>query len=459
MTSLFIFRIDYRLKDNTALIECFKNSDKIICLFIFDPKQIDSKKNKYFSNNCVQFMIESLKDLYQECDKKLMFASGNPEKIVEEIHNKITVNNLYINEDYTPYSNERDTKLKEICTKLKIIFNSYSDITLNNINFPKKGDDTPYSVFTPYLNASMTTQIKKPKAINKKSLHSKLLPIKIDSILEFDKLDTLYTKNDNINVNGGRKLALKILDLIENQKDYNEMRSQSNYKTTLLSAYLKFGCLSIREVYHVFLKKLGKGNDLIKQLYWRDFYYYLIYHFPETYTKKVGLKSSYKNFPWEKNESKFKKWCQGNTGFPIVDASMIHLNTTGYMPNRSRLIVANFLTKLLRIDWTWGEKYFAQNLVDYSVSNNLGNWQWVASIGADYQNRIYNPMSQTKKADPDCLYIKTWLPQLKDIPNKDLIDMNKKYMELIESIKDYPSPIIDYKKEYHKSKELFKKYA
>ena len=458
MTSLFIFRIDHRLEDNTALIECLKDSDKIICLFIFDPKQIDSKKNKYFSDNSVQFMIESLKELYHECKKKLMFAKGVPDEIIKEIHTKSPLKKLYFNQDYTPYSLERDSKMQEICDKLEIKVNSYQDTVLNDIQFPKKSNDTPYSVFTPYLNACTNKEVVKPKSLNKESFHSKLVKIDIKSKFLFNKLNTLYQDNPKINVHGGRTLGLKILNSIESQKNYNQMRSQPNYQTTYLSAYLKYGCLSIREVYHAFLKKLGKGNDLIKQLYWRDFYYYLIYHYPKTYNKKVGLKTIYQNFPWEKNIKKFNNWCQGKTGFPIVDASMIHLNTTGYMPNRSRLIVANFLTKLLRIDWTWGEKYFAQKLIDYSVSNNLGNWQWVASIGADYQNRIYNPMSQTKKADPECLYIKKWLPQLENIPNNDLINMNKNYLELIESIEDYQSPIIDYRSEYQKSKNLFKKY-
>ncbi len=454
MKSLFIFRLDLRLKDNTGLIECVKNSENVYISFIFEPKQIDRRKNDYFSDNCVQFMVESLKELYAKSDNKLIFFYGDTQKVLESTIKNLNIQNLYLNKDYTPFSIRRDESIENLCKKLNCNFHSFDDLILNDINAPKKDDGEPYSTFTPYLNKAVKLEVKQPDDYKIKKKFKN--PSNLKYQISIDDLKQFYTENKQINVNGGRKRALNILKSIKIQRDYNKLRGLCSYKSTNLSAYIKFGCVSIREVYHTFVKELGKSNDLVKQLYWRDFYYNLIYHFPHTYTKKTGLKDIYEEFPWEHNKEKFRKWCQGETGFPIIDASMKNLNKTGYMPNRSRLIVANFLTKILRIDWTWGEEYFAQQLVDYSVSNNLGNWQWVTSIGADYQNRIYNPMSQSEKSDPDCEYIKKWLPVLKDIPNKDIhnwFTKNDKYNI------EYHKPMVNYTEEYKKSRELFKKYA
>lgn len=454
MNSLFIFRLDLRLKDNTGLIECVKNSKNSYICFIFEPKQIDRNKNDYFSDNCVQFMVESLRELHSLSSNKLMFFYGDTPKLVEELIKNLKLDNVYLNKDYTPFSIDRDSNIEKICKNLNCKLNSFDDLLLNSIDEPRKDDGDPYSTFTSYLNKAAKLEVTPPDDYNIKSKLKTAKNLKYQ--IPIEKLNDFYNKNEKINVNGGRKLAVKILKTIKNQKDYNKLRGLCSYKSTHLSAYIKFGCVSIREVYHTFVKELGKNNDLVKQLYWRDFYYNIIYHFPHTYRKKTGLKDIYEDFPWEHNKATFKKWCEGKTGFPIIDASMINLNTTGYMPNRSRLIVANFLTKILRIDWTWGEEYFAQKLVDYSVSNNLGNWQWVASIGADYQNRIYNPMSQSQKSDPECEYIKLWLPVLKDVPNKDIHNWftnHKKYDV------EYYEPMVNYTEEYKKSRELFKKYA
>ena len=453
MNSLFIFRLDLRFKDNTALIKCFEKSKHVYPCFIFEPKQISPEKNEYFSNNCVQFMIETLEEMYKKSDNKLLFFHGDTEKVIDYLIKSLDINAIFVNQDYTPFSIERDNKISSLCEKHQIEFNSFEDLVLNPIESIKKGDGGPYSTFTSYLNKATELSVSPPNTKKIKFNYPETKNLKYQ--IKKKDLITFYSPNPDINVNGGRKNAIDILKNIHLQKEYNKLRGLCCYKSTHLSAHMKFGTVSVREVYHTFVKELGKSNDLVKQLYWRDFYYNLVYHFPETFTKKVGLKEIYDSFPWSKDKSKFQKWCNGDTGFPIVDASMKNLNKTGYMPNRSRLIVANFLTKILRIDWTWGEKYFAQQLVDYSVSNNLGNWQWVASIGADYQNRIYNPMSQSAKSDPDCEYIKKWLPVLKDIPNKDVHNWSTKHSKYTI---DYPEPMVNYPEEYKKSKELFRKH-
>ena len=453
MTSLFIFRLDLRLRDNIGLIECFKNSKNVIVCFIFDPIQIDKSKNPYFSSNCVQFMVESLKELDNQTGNKLLFFHGDTIKVLEDTIKKLKIDNIYLNKDYTPFSLKRDKLINDLCEKLNCKCNLFDDLLLNDINFPMKSDNTPYQVYSKYRDIATEKKVSDPDNFLVKKNNISKIDTKLKYRIEKEKLDDFFEYNKDINVNGGRKLAKKILNNITEQKDYDKLRSLCDYKSTHLSAYIKFGCVSIREVYYCFVKGLGKENGLVKQLYWREFYYYLLYHFPDTLKKKKGLKNTYEKFPWSKDKKKFEAWCNGQTGFPIVDASMINLNKTGYMPNRSRLIVANFLTKLLRIDWTWGEKYFAQKLVDYSPSNNLGNWQWVASIGADYQNRIYNPTTQSQKSDPDCIYIKKWLPVLKDLPSKDIHNWNSKYDK---HNVNYSKPIIVYRDEYNLSKKLFK---
>jgi deoxyribodipyrimidine photo-lyase len=423
-------------------------------LFILDPIQIDKNKNDYFSNNCVQFMMESLIDLNDQLDGKLNILYGNTIIILDKLIKELKIDSIFVNMDYSPFSIKRDNNIKKICEINKIDLFQYHDLLLTDIETNLKENDSPYLVFSIFHNISKN---KKVREINIEKLnHKKFRKIgKLNNnnfkSITRNKLKDFYEFNKDIHVNGGREKGLRILKTITTQKDYNNKRNLVSYESTNLSAYIKFGCLSIREIYYSFVKKLGNKNDLIKQLYWRDFYYFILFYNPETLTKKVGLKKYI--IKWSHNNKKFIKWCNGETGFPIVDASMRHLNKCGYMPNRSRLIVANFLVKLLRIDWTWGEKYFAQNLVDYSVSNNLGNWQWVASIGTDYQNRIYNPVSQSKKADPDCIYIKKWIPELSNINNKDIHEWNTKYINY-ESI--YINPLINYIEEYRKSKDFFK---
>ena len=466
MSAIFLLRLDLRIKDNLGLIECFKNPDvkKIYLVFNFDPKQIDRDKNPYFSNNCVQFMIESLEELYQKTDKKLMFTYGDYQDTIPEllkVLKVLEVKYLYVNQDYTPYSKERDSIIEKICLDNNCEFHSCHDLMLTPIDFPVKPDESHYKQYSSYLNKASTKKVKDLDYLDvssKLALPPKTFNKKLKFKIPIKKLKSFYNHNPDINVNGGRILAKKILKNISQQKDYDKLRGLCDYKSSHLSAYIKFGCVSIREVYHSFVNALGVSNGLVKQLYWREFYYYIIYHFPETYTKKIGLKPAYQNFPWSQDKNKLEAWSKGETGYPIVDASMRHLNKTGYMPNRSRLIVANFLTKLLRIDWTLGEKYFATKLVDYSPSNNLGNWQWVASIGADYQNRIYNPMSQSLKSDPDCDYIKKWIPSLSNINNKHLHNWNKHYQNYNLADIDYLAPIINYKEEYDLSKKMFKEH-
>ena len=236
---------------------------------------------------------------------------------------------------------------------------------------------------------------------------------------------------------------MKKLNKIKNLSHYDKNRNFLSYNTTNLSPYVKFGNISIREFYHKIKKLFGLKHDLIRQLIWREFYINILNSYP--YVLEKSFKQKYNKMKWNNNIKLIDAWKQGNTGFPIVDASMRNLNNTGYISNRSRLIVSNFLVKILFVDWKIGENYFATKLIDYDPASNNGNWQWVAGTGTDSQPyfRILNPWTQSKKYDEDTSYIKKWIPELKNVPPQDIHNWYKTYINYNSS---YTNPIVDYKK-------------
>lgn len=459
--TLFIFRRDYRLQDNTGLISALRNSKEVIPIFIFTPEQI--KNNPYKSDNAVQFMIESLKDLDDDLKKKksrLFYFYDKPHKIVENLLKKDKdIEAVYVNTDYTPYSIKRDTSIMKICDNYEADFHSFSDCLLNSIKDILTTMGKTYTKFTPYFNKAKKIKVRDEQRNNFNNYTSSRtkLPGEYKS-----NVDNFYEYNKNIAVNGGRKNALKVLKNIKDFKNYNKERNILSINTTKLSAYIKFGCVSIREVYHTFKEKLGSNNDLIKQLYWRDFYHNIMYAYPKVAEPK-NFNDKYKKIPWitldkanKKEKEYFNAWKKGETGIPIIDACMRELNETGFMHNRGRLIVASFLTKNLLWSWIEGEKYFSNKLVDIDLSNNNGNWQWVAGSGVDAQPyfRVFNPWTQGKDYDEDCEYIKTWVSELKNVPAKDIHEWYNTYENY--DI-DYPEPIVDTKVTAKKAIEKFKK--
>lgn len=458
MLNIFIFHRDLRIHDNTTLLKMLKDNKKIILIFIFPPEQIDPTKNKYFSNNSVQFMIESLHELNKEIKKyksKLYFFKGDNIDVLKQINKKDKINSIGFNLDYSPYAVKRDKLIQDFCNKNNISLYTEEDYALypvmDDTTYNKSGK--PYTVFTPFRNNIMKKfQVRKPDNYNKFNFEKNDNLKEIKSYYKVKNLDKLYQTNDNINVHGGRKNALKILKNLKKWQEYNTKRNCMDYHTTFLSAYLHFNVVSIRETYHSILNRLGVDNLLINELHWRDFYMNISYNFPNVLKgmiskKNISFREDYDKIKWSKSKKKLKAWTQGKTGYPIVDACMMQLNTTGYMHNRGRMIVASFLTKHLLIDWREGEKYFATKLVDYDCHSNNGGWQWSSGSGTDAQPyfRIFNPWTQSKKFDPDASYIKKWLPILKDVDFKDIhkwedSNIRKKY-----NLK-YPEPIVDHKK-------------
>lgn len=457
--SIFIFRRDFRLNDNIGLLHALQNSYKVIPIFIFSPEQII--KNEYKSNNCIQFMIESLESLNNELKEyksKLFYFFGRPSQVIQSIIKNNDINSVYVNMDYTPYSHERDNDIKNICNKNNCEFYSYEDILLNDVNSIKTVNEQIYTKFTPYFNKAKKIKIKEVFINNYSNYVNN--KFKFNNIDEYNDIHKFYKYNDHISVIGGREYGLKILKNLKNFNKYNTERNILSVNTTKLSAYIKFGCVSIREVYYSFLNILGSKNDLIKQLYWRDFYYNVGYNYPHViHSNNRNFRLKYKKVKWynvyKNDKIKFMLWCEGKTGYPIVDACMRELNITGYMHNRGRLIVSNFLTKLLLWDWQDGEKYFAQKLIDYDPLVNNGNWQWSAGSGVDAQPyfRIFNPWHQSIKFDNDCIYIKKWLPELKNVQNNHI----HKWFEYYDDYNvNYPKPIINYEINRKKCLKLFK---
>lgn len=450
-TSLFIFRRDLRLEDNSGLINALNTSDRVIPIFILDEYLLN---NKSLSYNAKQFLKESLLDLadrFTMNNTRLFIYHGKPEVIINNIlnSNEQGIDKLIMNRDYTPYSQRRDTKINKICRKKDIKVIIKADLLLNEPEVVKKRDGTPYTTFTPFFNKSQNFLVNKPEKTGDNSYFTDEL---VDTISSEKLKEILNYNNPRISVEGGRSKGLEILNQIHAYKNYIEERDFPAIKgTTNLSAHLKFGTVSIREVYHTI--KQADNFALLRQLYWRDFYVYIGFHFPHVF--KESFRPKYDKLDWNNDIDLFRVWCEGKTGFPIVDAGMRQLNSTGWMHNRVRMIVASFLTKDLLINWQWGEKYFKEKLVDYDISVNNGNWQWAASTGCDPVPyfRIFNPWVQQKKFDPQCDYIKLYIPELRHYDTKIIHNLYKKHPR---DLKDYPYPIVDHETMREKAKIIFK---
>jgi deoxyribodipyrimidine photo-lyase len=449
---LFIFRRDFRIIDNNSLNLLNKKCKNIYTIFIFTPEQV-GPENKYKSDNSVQFMIESLQDLASQISKNggyLYTFFGYNEKVVAECIKSFKIDVVCFNLDISPYAKERDTKIIKLCEYLKIHVMHEHDYYLHQPGTILNGSGDTYQKFTPYYETAMKKKVDPPAKMRKLCLSTSSAHIPNKITLE-QALKKFTNVNPDILVHGGRTEAIKTLkNSVKTQENYTKTHNDLDKQTTQLSAYIKFGCISIREAY----KALHSKTAIIRQLYWRDFYANILYSFPIVLGH--ALKSKYNKIHWHHNSTWFKKWCDGNTGFPIVDAGMRQLNATGYMHNRARLIVASFLIKTLLIDWRKGEEYFATKLTDYDPASNNGNWEWVAGCGADSQPyfRIFNPWRQTEEYDPHCEYIKKWIPELKDVPTKDIFKWDTEYVKYKDT--KYSKPICVYEEQKDKALNMYK---
>jgi deoxyribodipyrimidine photo-lyase len=397
---VFWFRRDFRWEDNHGLYCALNSGYPVLPLFIFDSEILKKLEDK--SDKRVQFIYNQcqvLNDKFSEFDSCLKVKYSQPLYVWRELINEYKIKSVYTNHDYEPYAIDRDLEIKEFLAAKSISFHSFKDQVIFEKSEVVKADGLPYTVFTPYSKVWKARLAAQPiQTYPSESLLKNLLKFQSHSpkLREIGFLPVdLKVSNLNINID-------------ETIKNYHLTRNiPSNQDgTTRLSIHLRFGTVSARQLV---LKAMNVNETWLNELIWREFFMQILYHFPKVVHQ--SFKEKYDKIPWRNNELEFEIWCQGKTGYPIVDAGMRELNETGFMHNRVRMIVASFLTKHLLIDWRWGEAYFAEKLLDYELSANNGNWQWAAGTGCDAAPyfRVFNPSEQARKFDSDALYINKWL--------------------------------------------------
>lgn len=455
---LHLFRRDLRLFDNTALLRALAECERVIPAFIFDSRQADPKKNPYFSKRAFAFMIDSLHELDGELRKKgsrLYVFEGEPHKVVAQLIENDRVQAVYVNADYTPFSRARDEALVQVCERHQATFVSCEDATLSSVTTLATQQGKPYSIFTPFMRNAMTHTVPAPR----RNMHSNyyretLVTPSMATHLSHKTTPLTPSLSQREREPLGRKGALVILKNTAFISEYKHTRDlPAVHGTSRLSPHHKFGTVSIRETYAAAREYRGEGaQQFIAELYWRDFYYHIAYHFPHVFGKSFLPWGD--RITWCDDPVSLTAWRRSETGVPIVDAGMRELLATGWMHNRVRMIVASFLTKNLLVDWREGERYFAQHLVDYDPAMNNGGWQWSASVGADPRPlRIFNPYTQTQKYDPDAEYVKRWVPELKEIPTHLLVDGKERDFSALAPA--YPAPIVSCRESYHRAREAY----
>ena len=415
--NIFWFRRDLRLEDNTGLYHALRFGLPVLPVFIFDTGILDKLPSR--TDPRVEFIYKSVIRLKTRLEKKgssLLIMKGKPAETLSILTGKYSINGVYTNHDYEPYAISRDNKIRKLLSARGINFHSFKDQVIFEKSEVTKKDGSPYTVFTPYSKAWL-----KKLSENENSLAAH----KADKFFpSFFK--TLPFITPGLNKLGFSETGYRFPSSSVNKeiiKNYHKTRDiPCLNRTSNLSVHLRFGTISIRKLTKLALK-LNKA--WLNELIWREFFMMILFNFP--LSSESSFKPAYSRIKWLNSEPDFKAWCEGKTGYPIVDAAMRQLNSTGLMHNRARMIAAGFLTKHLLIDWRWGEKYFADKLLDYEMSSNVGNWQWAAGSGCDAAPyfRIFNPETQAKKFDPEFIYIKKWVPEF--------------------GTHSYPAPVVEYK--------------
>jgi deoxyribodipyrimidine photo-lyase len=427
-TAIFCFRRDLRFGDNIGLQRALEENQKVIPVFVFDPRQLEH--HAYRSDRAFNFMLlalDRLKSKLEDLGSSLILRNGNVVQELMGLAGEYSADAIYLNRDYTPFSIQRDKEIVAASMETGLRVFQFNDALLNPPEACLKADGTPYTVFTPFYNNARQHPVMSPE----RSPHYKRLLSKGDIHGQADVLGQIRSRFHLPELILSPTALLDAVEELAEQQAYDVHRNDlAADRTSHLSSFLKFGVVSVRLVYQRLKEEFGADHPLIRQLYWRDFYSHIAYHFPQVFGQ--AFKPQYDAIPWRDDQTLFEAWCNGQTGYPIVDAGMRELNETGFMHNRARMITASFLVKDLHIDWRWGERYFASKLMDYDPALNNGNWQWAASTGCDAQPyfRIFNPWLQQKKFDPDCRYIKRWVPELRDLPAAD-----------IHKLKDHPIPV------------------
>jgi deoxyribodipyrimidine photo-lyase len=401
VVNIFWMRRDLRLEDNTALFHILKTRENVLPLFIFNPELLVRLPEK--SDYRINFVYETLQQLKKELEKigsTILVAHGRPQEVFKSLIEKYHLCSVYCNREYEPYANYRDLEIERFLKVNRTEFHTYKDHLIFEKDEVVKDDRKPYTVFTPYKNKFLerlnleSVKAHKTNTYFHNFIRIKPLPMPTLESLGFARVENAFP---------AKSLSQKLLENYEINRDFPARNG-----TSRLGLHLRYGTVSIRKITAL---AMLHSPTFLSELIWRNFYSQILWFFPHVTTR--AFKPAYDHIIWENNLAHFQAWCDGMTGYPLVDAGMRELNQTGFMHNRVRMVTASFLCKHLLIDWKWGETYFASKLNDYDLASNNGSWQWASSSGCDAVPyfRIFNPELQTKRFDPDLEYIKKWVPE------------------------------------------------
>lgn len=399
---LFWHRRDLRIKDNSGLFNALSSGFKVQPVFIFDKKILSSLPPNDQRVIFIHQEIKKIKKAYQDLGSDLIVHYGDPIDLIPSLAATLNCEQVFTNADYEPYARLRDQAIKDKLQEQAAKLIEIKDHVIFEKSEIAKDDGLPYTVYTPYANKWKKNLVESHLSPVDSSSQTHQLHV----VAERSELISLHEMGFSDEVKNSFASAIFPKDIIST---YDQTRNfPAQVGTSRLSIHLRFGTISIRELASVSMKR---NEKFLNELIWRDFYQMILFHFPKTVN--YAFKPNYDKISWERNDQHFKAWCEGKTGYPIVDAGMRELNETGFMHNRVRMVVASFLTKHLLLDWRLGEAYFAEKLLDFELASNVGGWQWAASSGCDAAPyfRVFNPTSQQQKFDPDFIYIKKWVAE------------------------------------------------
>jgi deoxyribodipyrimidine photo-lyase len=424
--NIFWFRRDLRLNDNGGLYDALTKGSPVLPLFIFDTNILNELEKNDPRVTFIYNELNRINKQLKSAGSRLLIKYGDPLTVWKNLIREYNIAEVYTNHDYEPYAIERDLQIRNFLQTKNIVLKTFKDQVIFEKHEVVKDDGKPYTVYTPYMNKWMARCRQNPvQNFNTAKYFNNFIQLPWEKIPELKEIG--FVKSD-IQVPQIRIAS----DRIEHYEQTRNIPSLDG--TTLTGTHLRFGTISIREL--VKLADSFANKTYLKELIWREFFMQILCHFPKVVSE--SFKPAYDKIKWENDETHFNCWCEGKTGYPMVDAGIRELNATGFMHNRVRMVVASFLCKHLLIDWRWGEAYFARKLLDYELSSNNGNWQWAAGSGCDAAPyfRVFNPAEQMKKFDPDMIYIKKWIPEL--------------------DTDAYPKPIVDHKFARERAIQVYK---
>jgi deoxyribodipyrimidine photo-lyase len=453
--SLVWFRRDLRDFDHAALYHALKNSKQVFCVFVFDTEILDKLENK--QDRRVEFIWESVKELktaLQNNGGDLTVLHGKAREIIPQHALQANIHAVFTNHDYEPNAIARDAEIAAQLAKNNIAFLTFKDQVIFEKDEVLSLSNKPYSIFTHYKNAhlkKLNDFYVKPYPVD--SYIHNLAKVPPSELVSLEEMGFARTNLNEMRLPTGMSGGKQLLADFETRMDqYKDARNFPAVKgVSYLSVHLRFGTASIRHLARQARNRMDTGSQSwLNELIWRDFYFQILHHNPRI-AAGSAYKAEFENIAFPNDEKLFKAWCDGQTGYPLVDAAMRQINTTGFMHNRLRMVAASFLVKDLLIDWRWGERYFAEKLIDFDLSANNGGWQWAASTGCDAQPwfRIFNPITQSEKFDASGKFIRKYVTELANCDEKDihtpwLIPPLRQQSIGVIIGKDYPAPVVDH---------------